>query len=58
MNFITSKLTATALLLMGASCTDPRRSAAPHRSAEVLDITDRRRRPSGADDQHLYTVNV
>jgi hypothetical protein len=57
-NFITPKLTTTALLLMGASCTNPTESATHRRNAEVLDMTDRRRKPSGADDQHLYAVNI
>ena len=63
MHFATSRISKAALALVGASCSQPklegRTAAATERRSDVATgLADRRRTPSGADDQHLYTVNI
>lgn len=63
LGFVTSRAVTATLSVMGASCARTpqlRRleSRERHRPSNVPNLADRRRTPSGEDDQHLYTVNL
>lgn len=62
-NFLTSKAVTATLSVMGASCAESERvrrvvNEPRPQPASVTHLADRRRTPSGTDDQHLYTVNL
>ena len=63
LGFVTSRAVTATLSVLGASCARTPQlksleSRDRRRPSNVANLADRRRTPSGDDDQHLYTVNL
>lgn len=63
LDFLRSRAVIATLSMMGASCVHSRRPFTgdwrdEHRPSRSEPTVDRRRKPSGEDDQHLYTLNI